>query len=335
MINNSTFSADQEKGKVLAGAQETSRRLMIATDGSFCSQKTIDFLGYLYAQTPSVEYFLTTSLVPIPSYLQQGATTLKAEYDRLSKLEELEKKRVDEANDILSAARRHLEKKGVSKHVIHEKCLQSVQSISKGLVSEAYTKNVDALVMGRRGLGQVAAYLLGSVSETVISLIKGVPIWLAGEPVMNKKVLIAMDMCEACHRVVDVASFLLAGIEGLEITLFHVAPKFRPLLAPEKTAISDEIDEVFQKESESLIKDHFKQCVEILAAAGINAHVGCKVKYGSVSVAGEIIDEFEAGGYSVLVCGRRGVGGWDMIFPGTVSSRLLRLCQKGSLLIVT
>ncbi|GEM_PF-1084773 len=335
-INETGFSSNQQKGHVAEGTSlNIRRRLMVATDGSLCSQKALEFLSFLYAQTPDVEYNLATSLVPLPSYLQQGASSLKAEYDRLDKIEEFEKKRVEEANSILGAARRLLEKAGVPKESIHDKALLSVQSIAKGLVAEAYSRNVDALVMGRRGLGQVAAYLLGSISEAVVSQIKGIPIWLAGEPVMSRKILVTMDLCDNCHKVVDTAAFLFSGISGLEITLFHVTPKFRPFLAPEKSASADEMDKVFQKENEVLIKDGFRHCADIITQAGVKGHLECKVKYGSASIAGEIMDEFEAGGYSTLVCGRRGVGGWDMLFPGTVSSRLLKLCQKGSLLLVT
>ena len=73
----------------------------------------------------------------------------------------------------------------------------------------------------------------------------------------------------------------------------------------------------------------------IFRDAGFNPKsVEIKIKKGSTGVTQDIFTEYEDGEYGTLVIGRRGVGGWEAIFPGSVSNRLLHTHTKGALWIV-
>jgi nucleotide-binding universal stress UspA family protein len=61
--------------------------------------------------------------------------------------------------------------------------------------------------------------------------------------------------------------------------------------------------------------------------------VNIRVEKSGRSVAVELMSEFSRGGYGTLVMGRRGVGGWEAMFPGSVSDRVMHSDIKGCIAI--
>lgn len=312
------------------------RHLLVAVDGSPNSKKALDYVADIYRDVEDLDVSLITVAESLPSFLTQGASTFNVEKNRLKKLEDLVIKQERECESILEKARSILIRAGLKKETIHCKPVARGMGPVKSILLEARYGLYDALVIGRRGLGRLVAYFMGSVTTGVLQQIKDVPVWIVDEPQNSKNVLIAVDACDPCLKVVDHAGYALAGLKEVKITVLHVLPKFRPFIGGEALAKMEDIEELVEAHSESKFKEMLGNVRDIFAEAGLDsAGVRIKIKKGGAGAAHEIMGEYEKGGYGTLVVGRRGVGGWEAVFPGSVSSKLLSSFSKGAIWVVT
>ncbi len=312
------------------------RHLLVAIDGSSNSKKALRYVADLYQGTKDINITLMTVSKPLPSFLTHGASSYQVEKTRLKKLEELILQQSRECASILENGKDILVRAGIEEQSVQCKCVAQGLGPVKDILLEAKRGLYDALVIGRRGLGRLAAYFMGSVTHGLLQQITDIPIWIVDEPASSKKILIALDACHPCLKVLDHAGFALAGLQGVQITVFHVIPKFRPFIGGEEQASFEDVEELIESHAETTVKDLLGSVKEIFSEAGIEKDdVQIKIKKGGAGVSHEILREYEKGGYGTLVMGRRGVGGWEAVFPGSVSNKILSSFNKGTTWIVT
>lgn len=311
------------------------RHLLVATDGSTNAQRAIEYVADLYKGVSEVEVSLITVAPPLPLVLVEGGVSMSAESKRLQQLQEVERRRQEESEHILKQARIILERRGLPAEHIHVKPVLQSQGAVKDILFEARHGLYDALVMGRRGLGRLASYVVGSVSYGLVQQLHELAVWLIDAPLVSKRVLMAVDVCDPCLRVVDHVAHALSGVPGVSLTLFHVIPRFRPFLSAEETGSLAEIETVLARKTEERVRTLFEEAAAILVEAGFDHKaVDIRIKRGSAGVARDILTEYKKGKYDTLVVGRRGVGGWEAVFPGSVSNRLLHGLEEGVLWII-
>ncbi len=312
------------------------RHILAATDGSSCAHRALQYAASLYRDADDINITLITVAKPVPVYLKSGSSSASIELGRLDKIDEFMARREDECRRILDAGVKQLVKAGFPEERIGRKQIIQSQGIARDILFAARRGKYDAVLAGRRGLGNVAAYFAGSVSRELVEYGKNTPVWLVDEPTGNPRhVLAAVDACEVCLRVLDHAAFALAGIEGVKITVFHVIPRFTPFISSEEKMDFDEIEKFVAEASEKEIKALLSGTKDIFVAAGFDpSSVDIKIKHGSTGVASDIIHEYKSGKYGTLVIGRRGIGGWEAIFPGSVSSRLMNSIGESAVWIV-
>nr|WP_258539244.1 universal stress protein [Dissulfurirhabdus thermomarina] len=176
---------------------------------------------------------------------------------------------------------------------------------------------------------------MGSVTYGLVQQLHDLPLWLVDTPARSRRVLLALDNCEPCLKVVDHAAHMLAGIPGLELTILHVIPRFQPFFSKADTVALDALDSLSIRRAEATLRPLLERASGILREAGVDpGAVSIKVKRGGTSAYKEILTEFRGGGFGTLVVGRRGVGGWEALFPGSVSDRLLHGLRNGALWVV-
>jgi nucleotide-binding universal stress UspA family protein len=311
------------------------RHLLAATDGSPNAHKSLKYIAEIYQDVPDIDVTLISVAEPLPSFLTTGGRSFQAEKSRLTRLDDMNKQRQQECTGILNRGRAVLERNQFPADHIHTKPVVQSRGAVQDIISEAKRGKYDALVVGRRGLGRLVSYFMGSVSHGLVQHLKNIAVWIIDDPLPSKHVLIAVDACESCLRVVDHASFALAGIKDVRVTLFNVIPKFRPFISTEVSATFEDVETVISAYSEKQIENLLSEVHNIFRDTGFNPKsVEIKIKKGSTGVARDIFAEYERGGYGTLVTGRRGIGGWEAVFPGSVSSGLLHTHTKGALWIV-
>lgn len=311
------------------------RNLLAATDGSPNAHKALEYLAWLYRDVSNVGITLLTVAAPLSPYLSQGAGSAMAEIKRLKRLEELHDSRTRECESILDKAEGVLMRNGFPKERIHRKQILESHNTVQDILNQTIKDKFDALVLGRRGLGQVASYFMGSVSQGLIQQAAGIPVWLVDDPVVSKRVLIAVDACESCIQTLDHASFALSGCTDVEVVILHVIQRFRPFLSAEDNVSFEDIETLIEKHSEENIRKLLSDCQMIFSEADFSpSAVKIKIKKGLTGIAHEILSEYKKGGYGTLVLGRRGTGGWESVFPGSVSSKVINSHSSGAVWVV-
>ncbi len=312
------------------------RHILAATDGSSCAHRALKYIATLYRDVEDVNITLITVAEPVPRYLASGFSSASGELGRLDRIDEFMEQRDAECIRILDAGVRHLIKAGFPEERIQKKKIVRSMGIGRDILFTARQGKFDAIVAGRRGFSNVAAYFAGSVSKELVEHGKNIPVWLVDNPVNDpRNVLIAVDACELCLRVLDHAAFALSGIDQVTITVFHVIPRFRPFISREDKMNFDEIEKFVADTSEKEVKSLLADTKDIFVSAGFSAsQVDIKIKHGTRGVASDIIQEYNSGKYGTIVIGRRGIGGWEAIFPGSVSSKLMNGIDRGAVWIV-
>ncbi len=311
------------------------RHVLVATDGSPNAHNSLKYLASIYEEVPDIEITLISVAETLPSFLTHGGRSFQAEKGRLARLEEVDRQRQQDCTNILNRGKSLLERNKFPVDRIHTKPVARGQGAAKDILYEAMHGQYDALVVGRRGLGRLVSYFIGSVSYGLIQDLKDIPVWIVDEPISSRHVLIAVDACKPCLRVVDHASFALAGLKNVKVTIFHVIPKFRPFLSKEVSASFEDIETIMTAHSKEQIEKLLSGIHDIFRDVGFNPKfVEIKIKQGSTGVARDILSEYKKGKYGTLVAGRRGIGGWEAVFPGSVSNDLLHTHAQGALWIV-
>jgi nucleotide-binding universal stress UspA family protein len=132
------------------------RRIMVATDGSSGADRAVDIAAEL-AKAVAGDLLIVTI-----------AGTLSEEEARQF---ERAKANIGDALEavtgrILHAAEARARRLGISNIQVHTGWGEVVES----LIEIASNRSIDMIVLGRRGRGQLAGPLLGSVSQKVVSL---------------------------------------------------------------------------------------------------------------------------------------------------------------------
>jgi len=310
------------------------RHLLVATDGSYSAHRSLKYIAGIYQGIPDVDVTLISIAMPLPSFLTQGSDSFQLEKSRLERLKDIDIQRQQDCADVLERAKVVLRHNKFPADRIHTKAFVHSQGVAQSILLEAKQGQYDALVVGRRGLGRMASYFIGSVSYELIQRLKDIPIWIIGDPLPPKRVLIALDDSESSMRAVDHASFALADIEDIEITILHVVPKFHLFLSREVSSSLEDIESLIVNYSEKEMEKVLSRVQHIFREAKYNPKsIDIKIKKG-VGVTQGILAEYEQGEYGTLIAGRRGIGGWEAVFPGSVSSKILHNLTKGAFWIV-
>ncbi len=316
-------------------SEDVNRHLLLAVDGSTYSRRAARYLASLFSGSQT-EITIISVAEPVPEYLLHGASSFGQERERYKKLEEIRLQQVAKCEKAIDAVKSIFKEAGFPNELIHSKGVSAGFGPVRDILMEARRGLYDALVMGRRGLGKVSSYFMGSVSYAILQQVSGTPLWLVDRPVDSRKVLVALDSCDPCVRVLDHVGFMLSGMEGLEITVLHVIPRFNPFGGDEEMAGLDELEELAKKYASSKVESMLEQVAGLLEEAGISREsVKVSIKGGVTGAAREILRVYKRGGYGTLVLGRRGVGGWEAMFPGSVSNKVLASVDSGAVWIVT
>ncbi len=312
------------------------RHFLVAYDGSQHSKAALEYVGRLYADIEDVELTVATVLPPLPYSSVQGASSFEAEKRRLLQMDAVEKARQRHAKEILEGAERVLHNVGFPQERCNRQVFTAASGIAQEIAVQARHGLYDAVVMGRRGLGRLVSYFLGSVSGGVLENLKEVPVWIIDAPLENQRFLVAVDACEPCLKVLDHVAFVLSGLPDVYVEVLHVIPTGIPFFSSQKSSGLAEMERLYAELAEEEVKRLLEGCKEMFEEEGFAPHqVEVKIHRGGISVAGEIEKEFKKGGFSTLVMGRRGIGGWEALFPGSVSNALLNSISGKAFFIVT
>jgi nucleotide-binding universal stress UspA family protein len=290
-------------------------RILVATDGSEDAVLALQAASDLSNRSGSVLHVVHAWQNTRAAFLPAAAVD---EYSQAHK------QRQEEAGKFLEEQAQRLRSTGVNVAGVHLKGGRAADAI----VDLAEELEADLVVVGSRGLGAVKRLVVGSVSEGVVSLAPcPVLVVRGGEGVWPPtRIVVGADLSEEARKACELA-MSLAGILWAEVALI-MAYERRMVMS---RGIGDPRPLIEADRARSQAWEALSQL-----STGLENVGGVRPKIRAIlgDAAAVIQEAAEEGKESTLVVvGRRGMGGVRRFVLGSVSSDVLR-SVSGPVLIV-
>ena len=196
--------------------------------------------------------------------------------------------------------------------VMHKGTAEPAYSI----VQEAVARECTCIVMGSHGRGMIAELMLGSVSEGVIKMAKGIPVFSVRgpSPMQNEKfskLLFAYDGgSDICNKTLQTVAIPLAKVFGAQLKLLFVMDSNKDQIASEYNVEAPRVMALME---------------EVKHTSGLEADCcQLEIKFGVVDAAVGIVQEAQESGADVIVMGTRGLQGLQRLLDTSVCDAVLR-----------
>lgn len=152
-----------------------------------------------------------------------------------------------------------------------------------------------------------------------------------------KQILLATDGSNFALSSAAYLADLYKGASDLEVTVLNILPSVPPLYREEKHDPQIRKDyAVWKKQKADEAKKHIEEATKILQKGGFKkSHIKAKHVPQIVGVARDIIREVDAGSYDACAIGKKGMGWFDDIFLGSISSKLLEISENHPVWLVS
>lgn len=317
--------------------QQKRKNILIAVDGSNNSLEAVRYVGRLMPDKQT-----RVTLFNVFDDLPESCLDLdvKGEHPgQGANLADLVLQRKQFFQDFTKRAQRLLSDMGYESENILVVIKKRDVGVARDIADEA-RKNYDALVLGRKGMGELRDLICGSVANKLLSHLQQVPIWVVGNRPDPSRVIVAMDRSTGARRALEYAGDVFAD-KHPDLLLLHVTRSLNLFQNAEEGATKKEKEDWLHMVKEELaaaeksMELHFRDCIGALEGKGADlSRVRTKIIPGVYSRAGTIYGEATAGGYGTIVLGRRGLSRVEELMMGRVSSKVLQLAQEMAVWIV-
>jgi nucleotide-binding universal stress UspA family protein len=184
------------------------------------------------------------------------------------------------------------------------------------------------VVVGRRGLGGVKRFLMGSVSEGVIHHARCPVLVVCGDGDIwpPTRVVIADDCSEDARRAGELAAGI-GGLFGAEGVLVQVYPRVLKS-TQERGALESRIGDHALREAESELRDRAEGLAPILGGSPDVKLVVDEAAEGVDGIAHTLLEEARGAGVpSLISVGSRGLGAIRRARVGSVSTKVVRAAE--------
>ncbi len=202
--------------------------------------------------------------------------------------------------------------------------------VARNIISES-RNGYTAVVLRRRGMGNLKGLIMGSVALKLLNGIDNLPLIFAGRALNNRRVLVAVDGSDNAQRAVEFVGSCLGGYD-YTVGLVSVIRMAKGQDADD--SVVDVFDQ-YRAELEPQIRKALHKAVERLVAAGFSeSNVSIEIIEGVRSRAGAIVEAAERGNFDTIVLGRRGLSHVQQFFAGRVSTKVLQIGHRYHVWIV-
>ena len=310
------------------------KKILVATDGSIHSERSIAYIGHLFGKDSSVRATLFYVLPPLPPVLTEkgeGYGDWQVLSRKAKQLMDIHRRK---ARAVMDKGRAVLMKAGLAEEAINTQIVEKKIGLARDIIFEAEKGNYDAVVVGRRGLSKLESAIMGSISTKVVQALQTRPVWVIDGKITSNKILMPLDASDASLKAVDHVGFMIDGLPGIEVTLYHVLPGLGLFTAEEEIDLSDIEDLWMEKEAEDIYAI-FEQAKKMLQDAGLpGKQVKYKIKKGPTNIAREILREAQRRDFGTIVMARRGLSKTRDFFMGSVSSKILASAENLAVWII-
>ncbi|MGC9195534.1 MAG: universal stress protein [Syntrophobacteraceae bacterium] len=303
------------------------KNILIAVDGS---SHSLDALNYVVFQCRGLKTKVNLlNVFPMASDELVCQINMDGEFKRsiLEKYYEFNRQCEQLARDEIERAKDILIELGMAPQYISGVPQMWQSGIARDILKEA-RKGYDAVVVGRRGISRIEAFLLGSVSSKVVQASVVTPVWLVGSKSFSHegppRILLAVDDSKNSRKAVEYTAQFAAG-NGAQVSLCHVVRRLLPGAASAALEIAGEkIEEELYERMKSKVEEMFDSYITLLANAGVaREKIATVYRTGSYSRAAEILKTARSGDFDTVVLGRRGISAVQEFLMGRVTSKVI------------
>lgn len=151
-----------------------------------------------------------------------------------------------------------------------------------------------------------------------------------------RNILLATDGSRNALGGAHYVASLYKGVSDLEVTVLNISPSIPPIYRELKhdPAVERQFKE-WKRKREEEARGYFETASKVLTETGIKkSHVKTRHVHQSVGVARDIIRELDAGSFDACVVGKKGMGWFDTIFLGSITSKLIEVSENHPLWLV-
>jgi len=306
------------------------KKIVIATDGSSCSNQALAYIAMLFAGRPEFTFHLVNCV-------RESHGALPEPIDDKNTLfpgSEVDEERSVVTNSCLRLARERLIRAGIHSERIKSSVI-AAGSISKAIQAEAEHLLVDAVLVARRGIGFVGEMLLGSVSADLFKKCHQVPLWIIDGEITKKDILLSVDGSSHSLMAADHLGYILSGRQDIQIFLYHCRRFFQSKEQCDCEQLYPRWDEHWCKTY--LMGDNpiYDGPVQLLFEAGIpKARITVLPEATRIDSSSSIINQARRHQCGTIVMGRRRPGLVRGIW-GEVAGKTIKNTQDMALWIVS
>ncbi len=302
--------------------------LLLPVDGSDQSMENIKYVSTA-VNLAEAEVVLLSVIDKLPEIFWETVRDPKVD-DHLKHMSSWDDYREEKMRECMGDACKILEAAGVPGAAITCNTLKRNEGVARDILNEC-KYGYNAVVIGRRGLGQMDESMLGSIAAKVFINACDSPICLLGGKSDPGKIMIGVDQSLSSIRTVNFVARMLKPA-GATVAIVHIAK------IPQSDGESMPDEEGTKKivhDCEIALKPVFENAIKTLTAAGFAPDkISTKVIKGIGSRAVNLYGEAVKGKFGTLVVGRRGMKDVQEFTMGRIPYKLGQIARNIALWLV-
>lgn len=194
------------------------KKILVAVDGSLYSDNSLQYLCQLFSDVENVHFHLL-ALVHCAS-MSAGVDWL-GEQEMINSMRPEIRTKYAASHTFIKKAKDLFTRQGIDETRITSSVHVTTAGIAGEIIHHTRQGLYDAVVIGRRGVGKVEEWILGSVSQQVLEKCTDVPIWIVDGKIDSNKFFVPVDGTPYSLKAIDHIAFVLQDHPTAEITLFN------------------------------------------------------------------------------------------------------------------
>ena len=150
-----------------------SRKLLVPIDGSPNSKRVLDWVAWLLAEAGPIEVTVLHVVMPLIGEEMTSMWTGLVDIEAT-----IEKRVIDDAEDMLSQARTYLMERDIPGFAIKTRLETRAHGVARTILKEAGKGGYGSVMIGRRGISRTKRFLFGSVSNKIVQQARDMAVWV-------------------------------------------------------------------------------------------------------------------------------------------------------------
>ena len=312
-------------------AGDIQKKIVVPVDGSENALKSLDYLNLLFGPEHNIKTTLFYVMSRLPPILVEE---IKKRKETQKKLQDIESRNTEMAQQLLKVARDRLVDMGFTKDTVESVFRKVEVGIARDIVHWSEKKKADAVFITTRGRSRLEAFFMGEIAAKVLEYCRVCPVWMLKGSIKKPHVLVAIDNSKNALRAVDHAGFMLAGTD-VNLTIFHSKRDVKRFVSYSVLNEFPEVQKFWRHKAGEVIAPFVQKAKDNLIAAGIKGdRIAVKVVDGSRQPAADILEEAQQNNAGTIIMGLRGYSAVEDYKMGSVTRKVLNHAKEMAVSIV-